>query len=724
MNGAVPRKLPFARQKLFMVLLLLSSVLVAYIALIVPTLTNASTPAPQQGRVALRDYTAPYTFKFPSAVVTEQLRQEAERAVQPIFTSPDTSVARQQLERLRTAFAYINSVRNDSYATTEQKLADLAALEDLRLERSTALTILGLTDPRWQEIQQETLVVLESVMSGVIRPELVDETQERIPSVVSLSLSESQADLVAGLTSAFVVPNSEYSEELTRQARQKARDAVEPFERSLSAGETIIRQGEIFDPQDIEALEEMGLVEPQAQWQDLVSAAILAVLIVLFMIVYLRRKRALFLRGMRGLAVVVALLLAFLLVGRLIIPAHVVLPFIFPAAAYSLTIAALFGTELALVSSLPLAVLLAFNLPGSLELTVYYMISSMFGVLALARARRLTSFFGAGAAVGASCATMILVYRLPLPSTDMIGLLTLIGAASINGLASASIAILLQFFLAQFLGLTTPMQLIDLTRPDHPLLQLLLRDAPGTYQHSLQVANLAEQAAERIGADPLLTRVGALYHDVGKTLNPVFFIENQLPGSISPHQGLAPVDSAGIIIRHVTDGVELSRRYRLPQPVIDFMTEHHGTLITRYQYVEAVKAAGGDESQVDIERFRYPGPRPQSRETALLMLADGSEARVRAERPKEDADLRDLIRSVINDRISKGQLDDTRLTLSDLDDIVDSFAATLVSAYHPRIQYPKLEAPGSTESAAPQPHSSESPTIPVPHPDRPIPEKS
>jgi hypothetical protein len=298
-----------------------------------------------------------------------------------------------------------------------------------------------------------------------------------------------------------------------------------------------------------------------------------------------------------------------------------------------------------------------------------------------------------------------LVYHLPAATNNLTELATLIGAALFNGLASASITVLLQFILAQFMGTTTPMQLMDLTRPDHPLLRILLTEAAGTYQHSLQVANLAEQAAERIGADALLTRVGAMYHDVGKALNPGLFIENQPPGIPNPHSAMEPEESASLIIRHVSDGLELGRRYRLPRRILDFVTEHHGTLIARYQYVNAVKAAGGDESLVDIEKFRYPGPRPQSRETAILMLADGSEARVRAERPADESALRSLVKEVINQRMTSGQLDDTRLTLRDLNLIVDSFTITLQSIYHPRVQYPRLETP--------PPASAEADTIPI-----------
>jgi hypothetical protein len=202
------------------------------------------------------------------------------------------------------------------------------------------------------------------------------------------------------------------------------------------------------------------------------------------------------------------------------------------------------------------------------------------------------------------------------------------------------------------------------------------------------LANLVEQAAEQIGADAPLARVGALYHDAGKAANPFYFVENQPASAINPHDDLDPEFSAANILRHVTEGVTLARKYRLPARIQDFILEHHGTMITRYQYAQAVEAAGGDESKVDIEKFRYPGPRPRSRETALLMLADGCEARMRSERPKDETELRALIQTVIKSRLDLEQLADTSLTLRDLEEINNSFTATLRGVYHPRIAYP------------------------------------
>ncbi|MGD9091544.1 MAG: HDIG domain-containing protein [Anaerolineales bacterium] len=680
------------KRGLFFALLGLVAIGLSFIALVIPQIAPLSAPSIQVGQVAPQEILAPQDITYTSEVLTEQRRESAASAVPPIYTAADTSIARQQLESLRAALAYVTSVRSDSFSTNEQKLADLAALENIHLTQETALSILALSDSRWQAVQQEAIVVLEQVMRNTIRENRLDDALQNIPAMVSLSLPEDQAAIVVELVSAFVVPNSFYSESLTEDVRQRARDAVEPVSRSYKAGETVVQRGQVITDRILEALQMMGLVQQQFDWRDLVSIGAIVLLVMVFMLWYLRRN-AKMMKDVRGLTLIVILFLAFLVGGRLIIPVDTVILYIFPLAAYSLIVAVLFGQELAMVTTLPLAILVTYGLPNTLELILYYTLGGYFGVLALGRASRLTSFFAAGGAIAICGSTITLIFNLPQPISDWIVIATLSGAALLNGLASASLAVLLQFFLAQFLGMTTALQLMEISRPDHPLLQHLLRTAPGTYQHSLQVANLAEQAADSIEADTLLTRVGALYHDVGKTVNPMFFIENQAPGSPNPHDELEPLPSAQIIIKHVPDGLELARKYRLPGRIQDFILEHHGTMITRYQYTNAVKAVNGDEEQVDREHFRYPGPRPRSRETAILMLADGSEARVRAERPEDKEKIRDLVKDVIQNRLTAGQLDETDLTLRDLDAITDSFTATLRGMYHPRIEYPQLEKP-------------------------------
>ena len=678
------------RRTVFLTFLFMVSAGLVFTILLFPLYTQATAPQLEIGEVASEETLAPYDISYISEIRTDQQKNAASRNVPSIYTPPNTSVARRQLERIRGTLAYITSVRADEHASIDQKAADLAALEDFTLSEETALNILSLSDARWQAVQQEAIVVLEQVMRNTIREDRVDNALRSVPALVSLDLPEDQAAIVAELVSGFVAPNSFYSEELTEAARDQAQEAIEPSTHSYVQGETVIPRGKVVTSTDLEALEQFGLIQPDIRWQDIVSTASLVLLMTILLLLYIRQKPSL-LHDVRGLTLIIVLFLIFLVSGRLIIEGHIVLPYIFPLTAFSLVIAALFGAETAIIFTIPLAILYAYKLPNAIDVTLYFLLSGICGALALGRAQRVTSFFWSGVAIAVVGAAVIVAYRLSLPTTDITGLGTLMGVALLNGVISPTLALFLQFFLAQFLGMTTALQLMEISRPDHKLLQHLLRNAPGTYQHSLQVANLAEQAADQIGADTLLTRVGALYHDVGKTVNPAYFIENQVIGSPNPHDNLDPEISAEIIIRHVTDGLELSRNYRLPRRIQDFIAEHHGTMLTRYQYVKAVESAGGDKSKVDKYMFRYPGPRPQSRETAILMLADGCEARLRAERPDGKDELRNVIKEVVDNRLSSEQLDNTDLTLRDLDDIIESFTTTLRGIYHPRIEYPKLE---------------------------------
>ncbi len=663
----------------------------AFALLVVPLSLNPQVLPLAVGQVSPQDLQSPRSLTFESSLLTERAREDAERAVPLSFSPPDPAIARLQLDKLRAALQFISQVRQDEFATLAQKQSDLAALQDLNLPASSVEALLALSNTRWDAVQQESLSVLEQVMRAPIRPADTESVTRNIPALVSLNLTEEQARLTSQLSSAFVAPNSYYSEQLTEAARLAARESVTPVQRKFIAGETVVQRGQVITEIDLEALTELGLIQNEMRINDYVGSAAVVVSMMAFVAIFSIRRRTFTLSNLRMILLVVLLFLLFLLAARVVIPNRTVIPYLFPIPAFGLLVSLLVGSEISMVLSLVLSVLAAYGFPNSLDLTLYYALTSWWGLLALGPGRRLGVFFRAAGAIAVAGTAIVTAYRLPFNDLDLIGLATLAGAAMVNGLASAGITLLLQHILAQQLGLTTALQLLDLARPDTPLLQYFLRNAPGTYQHSLQVSNLAEQAAEAIGADMLLVRVGALYHDVGKALNPAFFIENQIPGSINTHDDIPPEESSAIVVRHVTDGVQVAKKYHLPERIRDFILEHHGTLITRYQYNRAVERAGGDKSKVDPEQFRYPGPPPRSRETAILMFADGVEARARAERPKDEEELRKLIRTVIDFCQREGQLDDTRLTLRDLHLITEAFVTALRGIYHPRIEYPKLQ---------------------------------
>ena len=690
----MPARTPVStRIRILQFSLIVAVSLVSFVALTMPIALRPTTQALDVGGVLQITMQSPRDVEYVSDIRTEEARKAAESAVQLVYTAPDPAIARRQIERLRTSMQYITSMRVNTDLTLDEKKANLVVLSDVRLKLETIDYVINLSDSRWDAVQSESLRVLEQVMRRAIYEDKVEIAQAGVSSFVSLTLNEQQSVLVTELVTAFVVPNSFYSGELTTAARQAARDAVKPIVQAYKAGETIAPAGEIITPADIEAFQQLGMIHPGQRWEDILGAAAVIILSAVFVPLYFfRRKRAVVVNDPRSILVIAIVFIVFLLGARLFTN-RTLAPYGYPLQAAGLLITALFGLETGLVIAIPLCLLASYGLSNTLDLAPYYLLSSLIGLLVLGPVRRFWGFIRAGIAIALSGFAVLIAYRLPFIAPDWLGIAQIISVVAFAGFAAASITLLLQFLLAQTLGITTVFQLLDISRPDYPLLQFFLRSAPGTYQHSLQVANLAEQAAEKIGADPLLTRAGAQFHDIGKALNPTFFVENQVPGNVNTHHDIAPEVSAATIIRHVTDGIQLAKKYSLPRRLHDFILEHHGTLITRYQYNQAMEAAGGDVTKVDIEKFRYPGPRPNSRETALLMLADATEARARAERPADDDGLRALVRNVIETVQKYSQLDDTLLTLRDLNLITESFVTTLRGTYHPRIQYPNAKSP-------------------------------
>jgi hypothetical protein len=676
------------RHDLLAFLLLVLTGLAVYAVLITPLALRPYQIPLQVGQVAPQDFQAPRDTSYISDVRTNQARQAAESAVSDVYTSPDPAIARRQIEALRIATQTIQGIREDENALPSEKRASLSIVADVNLSSQAIEYLLNFPDTRWSAVQVESLGILERTMRNPVREETLETVRQSIPYLVSYTLAEDQNLVVVELVTPFVTPNSFYSEERTKAERERARQGQEPLLKTYVTGELVVQRGKLLTETDIEALQAMGLIRPRNLSVEYLGAAALVSVITAFIGMYFHRRRPAIYNEGRSLVLLAVLFIVFLAASRVIIPNRTLLPYLYPIPGFGLLVATLFGPGSALVLSIPLSILAAYNLPNSPSVSLYYLFASLVGILSLGKAQRISAFIWSALTAATAGVVIVIAYLLPAGELDPLGFLQLISAALVMGLGSSSLALILQYLLAEFLGLTTALRLVEISRPDAPLLQYFLRNAPGTYQHSLMVANLAEQAAEKLGMDTMLVRVGALYHDVGKAANPSFFIENQMLDNLDPHDDLAPDVAAATVIRHVTDGVALARKYRLPKRIQDFMLEHHGALIARYQYNKALQAAGGDPAQVEEEKFRYPGPRPRTRETALMMLADNVEARARSERPKTEADLRALVQKAIDYCQKENQLAETRFTIKDLTIIIDSFTTTLSGLYHPRISYP------------------------------------
>ncbi len=676
-------------RRIFRVILLVIACILTFLALILPLSLRQDSLPLQSGDVANSDITSPRTESYESEFLTQKAKEDAANSITPIYLAADPSINRAQLEKLNRALNFISSVRNDTYSDEAKKISDLGKLQYFQVDEELAEKLLSVHEDRWPAITDEVGRVLELIMRENIREHQISEMANNIPGLINYSFSTEESQLIQSLTRSFLVPNSLYSEFETEKARLAAADQVAPVIKTYAEGQAIVLRGQIITPEQFEALVKLNLIRPENLTKDYISSAALVLVFCVFIILYFSRRKNHSISDLRALLVITIAFLIFLFAAKVIIPNRTIIPFFFPLPAFALLLVSLFSFEISIFFPIILSVLVTYGVTSNPELLVFYLVTSLVGALILGNGKNIARFVWAAISIAAVGILIVVSFRLTNPSTDVVGLLTLSGTILLNGFASASIAILLQFLLAQLLGFPTPLLLTELSRSDHPLLRYILQNAPGTYQHSLQVSNLAEQAANSVGADVLLTRVGAYYHDAGKAQNPAFFIENQPQGSIDSHDDMDPIIAAQTIIAHVTDGVKLAEKYHLPPRLIDFIREHHGTQLTRYQYNRALEQQKDDPDQVDAELFRYPGPQPRSKETGILMLADITEARARSTPPKNEQELETLLHSVFENIHKDGGLKATNLTLSDLTKIQESFHKTLMNTYHPRIPYPE-----------------------------------
>ncbi|MBN1889310.1 MAG: HDIG domain-containing protein [Thermoflexales bacterium] len=646
----------------------------------------------QESGVAPNDIRAPERASYTSDILTQQARETAAASVTALYTPPDPTIARAQVALSRQILDFIRAVRTDPLATPSEKIAALQAIEKVRLSRDIIEQILAHSNTSWGRVEAEIITVIDLAMRSEIRDTTLGETRARVPALVGLDLSSEEARVVGMLVAALIAPNSFLDVEATTAAQDKARLAVKDVTRGYEAGQIVVREGAVVTALELEALKNLGLLQSRVEWTDHLGHALLALLVTLIIVQYVCQFEPELCRRPRHQLLLIVLGLGYLAMAKVIIPGRTVLPYLLPSPAVAMVLAVMISPTMAGLVAVMLGVLIGTVGGGSLELAAYTCGGGLAAALVLSNAERLNAFFRAGLYSALISAATVLAFRLPAGGTDSLGLAMLMGSGIIAGLISAALALALLFIIGALFDVTTTLQLIELTRPTHPLLNQLLMQATGTYHHTLMVANLAEQAAENIGANALRTRVGALYHDVGKMARSYMFVENQI-GMDNVHERLDPRTSADLIMSHVKDGMDLARRYRLPSCIRAFIPEHHGTMRVSFLYQKALEQVGGDASQVDEHAFRYPGPKPQSKETALLMLADGCEAAARAARPQTPEELEQIIRKIINARVADGQLDECPLTLHDLDTIRTSFTHTLQGVFHPRIPYPEKQAP-------------------------------
>lgn len=678
------------------------------------------------GQPTRDNYLAPRYFTYESQVLTAQDRATAEADPANLVYEHNDDLVETQRKKLQTALNSIRNMLSGSETTLSNlKRQELLSLPDLSLSQANAGAILNLSTDEYSRLLDEVLGVYDLLMrsSQISNTQQLDRTRADLSRQFTATLPSADRLLAADLLRPFLAVNMRLNTAATEEAQKKAVAAVPPHMVEVQKGEAILRLGQIADALAVEKLEKAGLRNRDVSPAVLLASAGVITLLILILQIYLFRFQPAVWHNGRQLLLLGLVMLAPMTVVRFMVPGHAVLPYLLPMAMVSMLVAVLLDVNLALVVTVVLSLLISLLAIGSVELPIYYLVSGVIGAFALWRADRANTFIMAGLYVaGGAFAAAVLMRVVTGGVLDQSAVLTLGAAALVNGGLSASLTFAMFSVLGSLFGLTTVLQLLELAHPTQPLLRRLMHEAPGTYHHSLVVSNLAERAAELVGADPLLARVAAYYHDIGKIHNPSVFIDNQA-GTANVHDTLDPYTSARLIREHVTEGVKLARRAGLPRRLVDAIPQHHGTSLIKYFYHKALET----DPDLDEAIFRYPGPKPQTKETAILMLADSVEATVRSLSQNGrlvnlgPGDCKNLaaaapdtipavVRKVIRERLEDGQLDDSDLTVRDLLRIQEAFCAMLAGIYHPRISYPErpsIPVPVVIEAAPPgvAPHS-------------------
>jgi cyclic-di-AMP phosphodiesterase PgpH len=647
-------------------------------------------PAPFSGGspvvngVATVDIRAPRALTYQSDAATQAAREEASAQVAPQYSyNSDRAqlITQQQLNALQDVIAPVDA----AFAAV---LPDAARQQALRmaipsLPNSAAITLAGLDQTQWKALRAEIMRVLEATERQEVRDTLLADVRSGITDEISQDFPADQRALAADIVGPLVVANSTFDPQATATARQEAANAVAPVLFTFRKGEIIVQAGERLDAISREKLDQFGLLDPQPDLARGVGWLALAAVAVVLLLAWLWRFRP-HIWHRNSALLLIALLVVGVAIALKATGDRSVLPYVVPTAAVGLLLAVLLDAGAALMVTAMLA-LLAGAIVGSVEFAAYVLLGGAAGIIVVRRGERFSHFVQAAVAITLVYIAVVGIFTL-LGDRDITGLLELAGASLAAGLGSGLAAVGSFLLVGNVFGITTSFQLLELANPSQPLLRRLLLEAPGTYHHSLMVGNLAERAAEAIGADPLVARVAAYYHDIGKLANPLAYIENQTGENV--HDELTPEQSVALLKAHVASGIDLSYQYKLPKAIIAFIPQHHGTALMSYFFHRAKEQAGATD-KVDEARFRHSGPKPQSREAAILMLADSVEASVRSLSAHDEPAIRAMVARIIRERLEDGQFDECDLTLRDLERIREAFVAQLLGMYHRRIEYPQ-----------------------------------
>ncbi|MCG0274753.1 MAG: HDIG domain-containing protein [Thermosediminibacteraceae bacterium] len=614
-------------------------------------------------------------------VATRKLQMAAASSVPEKYTL-DQNITREVKGKVTEIFNAVRDVQSGGMDNAA-KLKSLKTMIPENLSDETYSVLLNLSGPSLKELETVTKAVIETVMNDGVKEDSIDRAKALIiEEFKSTSLPPPIKSAGEDIAFSVIRPNMIFDKEATEREQKAAMESVAPVR--ITKGQVLVEKGKPVTAEQIELLKELGLL---AQDNSTCFTTILGVmLLVLILELILVLDLYLFHRNifenvsyLALLALVIASTLFFSTVFKTISN------FLIPIAAGSMLISILISPSVAIIASFVMSIAVGAILDNDFTTALVALVGGITGAFYTKKVLQRSDLTKAGGFVG--LVNLLVILGMGLMNNTSIWEMTRQSFWGIaNGFLSSILTVGLLPFLENSFGITTSVRLLELSNPNQPLLRRLLLEAPGTYHHSIIVGNLAEAAAEAVGGDSLLARVGASYHDIGKLKRPYFFIENQLT-SDNPHDKLNATLSALIITSHVKDGIEIARQYKLPPIIQDFIAQHHGTSLLTFFYKKALE--NDAEKKLEENSFRYEGPKPQTKEVAIVMLADSAEAAVRSMTKPTPGKIEGLVRQIIKEKLADGQLDESNLTLKDLDKIAAAFSKVLTGIFHSRIEYPE-----------------------------------
>lgn len=616
-------------------------------------------------------------------ITTKKLQNEAMERVDPIYRI-NPSIQMQMKNDLRILFNIVKDVKSYDDMDTNSKISFLKEQSNLNLSEKDYSIFLKLENKSINELENTMHDIINQLMGSGIKEEELEYEREAVKSIFnSLDMTKEEKELGIKIINTTIKPNKFLDVEATQRKKEEEAEKIEPV--IVKEDQVIVRKEEKITPYTYELIKESGLLKEKDGYEITTIIGTLIIILIIQSIIglYLYNFNIEVLNSSK------IIILDVIVISILIISLglYSISPYLMPVSTAAMLITLIVNSKLALIINFILTFLIGMIIGGDNGIIAMMLVGGSIASFSVMNSSQRYNIFFNGILVGVANILTILSFGL-IKNAEVVDILLRSGYGLFSGVLSAILTIGTLPLWENIFEILTPLKLLELSNPNQPLLKKLLMEAPGTYHHSVVVGNLSEAAAELVGANPLIARVGAYYHDIGKLKRPYFFKENQF-GMDNPHDKLNPTLSTLIITNHTKDGLALGEEYQLPKEIKDIIVQHHGDTVLTFFYYKASKGKNGKEMK--LEDFRYKGPKPKTKEAAIIMLADSSEAAVRSIKSPNKGKIEEMVRNIIKDRLEDGQLEECNLTLKDLNIIANTFSNVLLGIFHDRIEYPKLD---------------------------------